>query len=610
MPNKLLIDLDKLKKFRQEYDKRLKDGKIVPLLSKELTPVSEQSGSTQETPFINQGTATNNNDSQAEVDTGSNGEHLQKQGNAVVVNQQVRYLRDFDANDVVGSHVGSLYTLNGIATDNINTNIVTDQYFKQGHKYLIIVDETLPSGVRVGVNYSGDYTNKIYTADSDLNSVGLSIYIPNGTEINVSFHIYNVDITKWFNCNDNIPTDLLNHPEHWSWYYNGSLAYNTGTLTPSNGRYLECGQGRNIYNPEETYNGVIPNRKYHYYKSGGSATTITYYDKDKNAIDTESVNNDSDFTTPPNCWFINSSVSSPTISLWYATGDNYSQEYPYVAPKRYDTGTETLLRIPVAGGDDIVDTKAPDGTITRRVDSRAYESGDESDNSVWTDGTTTYYALETPRTEKGTAFSENIGINDMSYMAWFDTDGNLVSIPQGCKLFYPAWIKGFVDSVGQREDIDWAAEKIASISQLLPQKSNTRLQKTLTLTGANSEEWSTSGSYSSVKRFNLLGTFYRYIDSEHPRGIGTATSTDLNIAWIQDNTFSAITNLSMCFYGGTEPQVPQLILLIPNSEGVSTVEQLRTWLSSHNISVSYDSSKYQLEATMMNDTLTYEWVPK
>ena len=44
----------------------------------------------------------------------------------------------------------------------------------------------------------------------------------------------------------------------------------------------------------------------------------------------------------------------------------------------------------------------------------------------------------TPTTEQGTSFPENIEVNDYGMMYWLDTDNNLVSIPQGCKVFYPA----------------------------------------------------------------------------------------------------------------------------------------------------------------------------
>ena len=62
-------------------------------------------------------------------------------------------------------------------------------------------------------------------------------------------------------------------------------------------------------------------------------------------------------------------------------------------------------------------------------------------------GTTLYYELATPTTEQGTSFPENIGVNDYGMMYWLDTDGNLVSIPQGCKLFYPVDYVLYLDTL-------------------------------------------------------------------------------------------------------------------------------------------------------------------
>ena len=85
-----LVDREVLKAFREKNDQRYKDGSVVPLMTKEIEALSEDSGTTQETPFINQGTATSNNDSSSSVDTGPTGKQLEKQGNTVCVNQLVQ----------------------------------------------------------------------------------------------------------------------------------------------------------------------------------------------------------------------------------------------------------------------------------------------------------------------------------------------------------------------------------------------------------------------------------------------------------------------------------------------------------------------------------------
>ena len=71
-----------------------------------------------------------------------------------------------------------------------------------------------------------------------------------------------------------------------------------------------------------------------------------------------------------------------------------------------------------------------------------------------------FYELATPTTEQGTQFPENIEINDYGTMEW---DSN---VPQGCKIFYPADYVLFVDSLGQRADINWDASEVVSQSEL------------------------------------------------------------------------------------------------------------------------------------------------
>ena len=49
------------------------------------------------------------------------------------------------------------------------------------------------------------------------------------------------------------------------------------------------------------------------------------------------------------------------------------------------------------------------------------------------------------------------------YSAYTNTNTNtFVNVPQGCKIFYPAWYVGFIDTLGQREDIDWDASNIVA----------------------------------------------------------------------------------------------------------------------------------------------------
>lgn len=277
------------------------------------------------------------------------------------------------------------------------------------------------------------------------------------------------------------------------------------------------------------YLRVIPSTKYYSNMTNVvSNCGYAFYDKDKNYISGGTSTLAGIFTTPANAFYVRftyqPSVYSPnniTISLYYPTGDGYDQYYPYEEPKVYDTGTETLRS---AGS--VKDYKTPDGVVHRVVDyvdlstlswtdngdgtftatktiyeisapssyadkanaiSSKYLVGSNADfvnnlcsmylRQTGTDNVsivvkdsstptgTLYYELATPTTEQGTTFAENIEINDYGTMGWKDTSG-YVEVPQGCKIFYPADYVLFIDSLGQREDIEWTASEIVSQSEL------------------------------------------------------------------------------------------------------------------------------------------------
>ena len=591
MPKKV-ISLDELSRFKDKYDDALEGGQVVPLITKEIATISPESGDTQETPFALQGTGTANGTSS--VDTGTVGKHIQKQGSVYRVNQLVGTLRaTFTDSDVTFTNNGNgSITISGTSSATINTWIRIDIPIINGHTYLL-------SGVKggsndtYGISMDNDQANFrcvngaiIYTASANA-TAKLNVRIfANNVNVSTTIKPQLIDLTQWFN--GNIPQDLLDHPEHWSWYqtYGDYIAYNTGTLVSGNGQYLVCG-GRNLFDGElesgainnntgakepssggirtKNYIQVIPNTKYKLYECNflsGTAYTgmlVYFYDKNNSYVGRNNlyIVQDRVFTTPSNCEYIligyyKSGITIPTnpeivLSLYYA-GEDYSQYYPYEQPKVYDTGTETLLSTGVklsASGEreDIYDYKEPNGLITRRVGSVDLGTLSWSSNPVYgmystnpfslaktptsdtekanifcairetakylgsggsytagptgnlisltTNGniiinttetnTTTfktsmsgvylYYELATPTTEQGTPFSENIEINDFGTMGWYATytDSNtneLVIVPQGCEIFYPAWYVGFIDSLGQREDIDWTANNVVSQSQL------------------------------------------------------------------------------------------------------------------------------------------------
>ena len=383
-----LVDIEVLKQVRERFQQKIENGQIVAgqaLTSKAINPISEESGTIQENPFIIQGTGTNNNISL--VDTSPVGKQLEKQGNTIVYNQLCENWNFNSTSNVFANDPRfSLSVANNMATFTATSEVgdttqkqvghVRSQSIGNGHKVLIrFLARTSKAGVSISNIASGqsasfnpvtltkpntDYTiSAIATAPADntyIYETGMEV----GDALSISKFIF-IDLTKWFN--GDIPQDILDHPEHFSWHYNGDISYNEGELKNSTGRYLVCGQSRNVYNPDEVYNRVIPNTEYYYYSSFATATTITYYDNNRSVILAESVNSGSIFTTPSNCAYINSSVTSNiTISLYYLTGDGYDKYYPYVPPVIYDTGSEILRK---AGS--VKDTKTPDGIITRRI---------------------------------------------------------------------------------------------------------------------------------------------------------------------------------------------------------------------------------------------------
>ena len=563
MANEKLVNRENLKNVRQAFQDKLENGQIVPsksLQAQSIQAVSTESGATQETPFIYQGTGTANGTDI--VDTSPVGKHLEKQGNSVVVNQLANYenfgttITDADNCTCTNNNDGTitLVVSSQVSTDGYITleNITKDNGAVSGHQYLISGGKSSLLSVGYGVNSVDTGNNGIATITFS-NTITFRVLIKAG----LSAGTYKIapkitDLVKWFGSNSAIPQDLLDHPQNASRYgITNDLSYNTGTLDNSVGRYLECG-GRQLWDEEwelgtinnstgqneadntqiraKNYCRCIPNAYYCFTNlRSGSATRIYWYDKDKNFIESV-VTGYGDYETklsPTNAYYfkIRPAVYNSTtylhdlcVSLYYATGDGYDKYYAYEQPKVYDTGTETLRS---AGS--VRDIKQPSGEITRLVGTYTFTGNEvwtwvESSqfwyidipsgmssvkvggkeicsngivagftgynmrvyvsynaqitsstnmNTIFSSGTIMFYELATPTTEQGTPFSENIEINDYGTMGWKDTNNAYVSIPQGCKIFYPADYVLFLDSLGQRTDIEWDATKVVSTTDLV-----------------------------------------------------------------------------------------------------------------------------------------------
>lgn len=371
----------------------LETGELVvnkATMAKGLEPVSKDSGVTQDTPFIAQGTGTGNGTTS--VDTSDTAQNLQKNGNTVVVNQWIvasAIAASGTDHDVTFTNNGDgTITANGTAdgTASFQACLIT---VKIGHTYLM---KGCPAGGGADKYslFGTEYGNGVvFTASAVGYSVMVRVY-DGFTANNLKFEPKLIDITQWFN--GNIPQDLLDHPENWGRYYAGSLAYNSGTITDCSGRYLRCGQGRQLWDEQirhGTYNSsgvytdndnytcsknfipVIPKKPIYLYNgSTFGGFRIVFFDKDKNFISrTDSFNSNLIQAIPSNCWFIQffyygtTYGNNITISLYYTTGDGYNKYYPYVAPKVYDTGTEPLKAFDYKTNDGVVHTETGSKTI-------------------------------------------------------------------------------------------------------------------------------------------------------------------------------------------------------------------------------------------------------
>ena len=381
-------------------------------IAQQIANVGDDVGSTQDEPFIFQATATDNGITSAE--TAPIAKHLEKQGNSVVVNQ---HYSNYNFASDTGYYVAEPTYLSGAVANNKLTLTVLQNFSSgvlvnfscdtlvSGHKYLIVMDIASTNGnntIKIG-NYalgtSVDFTINQGTKKSCMmtfqasaaNTVFQTKFLGpavTGNSVDISFACI-IDITQWGFSADEID-DLTAHPENFFRYYQGSLAYNAGTLATSNGRYLKtiCRQqwdeewelggidtdtGAEVSTSSriraKNLTRVIPNTVYYGRTASQGTPRVAFYDKDNNYLGYASARNLT-FTTPSNCVFIRVFCDNAygttynhdiTISLYYADGVDYDKYFAY-EEHTYDTGTETLLS---AGS--VRDIKLPSGEITRKV---------------------------------------------------------------------------------------------------------------------------------------------------------------------------------------------------------------------------------------------------
>ena len=373
-------------------------------IAQQIANVGDDVGSTQDEPFIFQATATDNGITSAE--TAPIAKHLEKQGNSVVVNNYARPLISAGG-WWVGNNASATFS-DGKATITISAQagyLYQNSSLIKDHKYLILgtIEKNVNDSIYFNVrDFSNDHwyyvtidqakakqtVGSVFTA---LDSGATTIRLGNNTALaDAHEYIFSkiilIDLTQWgFNADE--ITDLTAHPENFFRYYQGSLAYNAGTLTTSNGRYLKT-IGRQQWDEEwedgsfysngnlknsadeirsKNYIEVLSNTNY-YIKS--SNVIVIFYDENKNFIQSGYYRGNETFTTTNNTAFVKFGTNSTygttynhdiTISIYYADGVDYDKYFAY-EEHTYDTGTETLLS---AGS--VRDIKLPSGEITRKI---------------------------------------------------------------------------------------------------------------------------------------------------------------------------------------------------------------------------------------------------
>lgn len=140
------------------------------------------------------------------------------------------------------------------------------------------------------------------------------------------------------------------------------------------------------------------------------------------------------------------------------------------------------------------------------------------------------YELETPTTEQVSTFVENTSIDDWGTQEFISSES--IVIPQVCDFFYVVDYKAFIDSLGEREDINYDASKVVSQTELQTALGNIDLSAYGAL--ANDNSWSGNNTIAVNKelRFSTNNTsnyFFIKADGNSFKIGAQNISTALNI---------------------------------------------------------------------------------
>ena len=424
------------------------------LTTKQIENVNDEVGSTQTNPFLFQGTGTNDNTT--ETPTAPVAKHLELRGNSVVWNQQTSPV-DRSTNGITVSFNSStgIITLTG-ESESTSTNPTVEIDYKKAFKFvgnkvmfrLRIVAN--PDNVSIRPYASNDDNGKassyissgtigyIYTCN---NPTVTAIQLQTNIELTgLQIVIESFDLTKIYGAGKE-PTSVLAFNRDYPLPY---YEYNSGELKSCSSSKLVT-IGCNQLNELNTFIKVIAGQTYEL--SGISAGGyIEEYDAEQNLIKTSSeITSTTQITLTSNTHYVKVQATTYSNAMFRLYWNEAHEYVPYIKHE-YDLPSVELRSVGI-----VYDTITPNGVYTQRIGVRTYESGDESDTSVITDLTNTYYVLETPIISEISLFAENIEVDDFGTMEFVATDTTEeIIVPQGNKFFYPADYVLFLDDMYNR----------------------------------------------------------------------------------------------------------------------------------------------------------------
>ena len=213
----------------------------------------------------------------------------------------------------------------------------------------------------------------------------------------------------------------------------------------------------------KNYIPVVPDTVYYSYSPLDCFFTRLFYDASKNYIGYVASQNGT-FTTPANACFMRFRMESSygttynhdiCINLSW-DGERDGEYEPYEA-NTYALDDVELRGIPKLDASNNLyydgDSYAPDGTVTRKYATRAYEEGDATDGSTMiTDGTNTVYKLDTPTTESADPYTETQICNDFGVEEFVDS--RTVPMPVGANALYQANLRAKLEMAPDSPDGD------------------------------------------------------------------------------------------------------------------------------------------------------------